>query len=135
MELRTNLGHLLIVDDDEQVREYLQARLQDEGFSCATVANGIEAIHALRQSATPNVILLDLNMPGMDGMEFLRLAQEHIGPAFGVIVMTGEQGPRLKDQVLRYGAFTLIEKPIDFDKLLKLIHIQQDYRRTRAGLR
>ncbi|HXE31011.1 MAG TPA: response regulator [Terriglobales bacterium] len=135
IQLKTNLGHLLIVDDDELVRDFLQTSLEDEGYSCAIAANGIEAIQSLRHNATPDVILLDLNMPGVDGLEFLRLASEHIGAAFGVIVMSGLSGPRLKEQVMRYGAFTMIEKPIDMAKLLRLIRIQVDYRKTRANLR
>jgi CheY-like chemotaxis protein len=134
MELHTTLGHILIVDDDDLIRDYLIMRLEDEGYTCAFAANGVEAIQVLRDHATPDVILLDLNMPGMDGMEFLRLAKQHIGPAFGVIAMSGDRGPRLKEQVTRYGALTLIEKPIDFPKLLKLIRVQLEYRKTRSNL-
>ncbi len=134
MQLMTTRGNVLVVDDDEQIREYLQLRLQDEGFACTAVANGIEAIENLSTSATPDVILLDLNMPGMDGMEFLRLAREHVGKEFGVIVMTGASGPRLKEQVVRYGALTMIQKPVDFEKLLRLIRIQQEFAKTRANL-
>ena len=135
MEFSTTLGHILVVDDDEMVREYLLTRLEEAGYSCSGVANGIEAIQALSRGPKPEVILLDLNMPGMDGMEFLRLANEHIGSEFGVIVMSGLQGSRLKQQVMRYGAFTLLEKPVDFDKLLRMIRIQQEFRRTRNNLR
>jgi hypothetical protein len=48
--------------------------------------------------------------------------------------MSGDRGPRLKEQVTRFGALTLIEKPIDFPKLLKLIRVQLEYRKTRANL-
>ena len=135
MSLQTVRGHLLVVDDDELVREYLRDRLCSEGFSCAVAANGLEAIQMLRQQATPEVILLDVDMPGMDGMEFLRLAQHHVGIRFGVIVISGVAGPRLKEQAIRYGALTLLPKPIDFDELLRLIAIQQELARTRSALR
>jgi CheY-like chemotaxis protein len=135
MSFQTARGHLLIVDDDELVREYLCERLREAGYSCAVAANGLEAIAALREQATPDVILLDVNMPGLDGMEFLRLAQNHVGTRFGVIVMSGVAGPRLKEQAIRYGAFTLLPKPLDFDKLLRLIAIQQELARTRSALR
>lgn len=135
MALPSQQGHVLVVDDDVLVRDYLRLRLRAQGFTCSSAANGLEAIEDLRRHELPDVILLDLKMPKVDGMEFLRLAQHYIGPAFGVIVMSGDELPRLKEQVMRYGALTLVGKPIDFGNLLRLIRIQQDYRRTCANLR
>ncbi len=132
-------GRLLIVDDDEQVREALSELLQEAGYACATAGNGLEAVQRMRQAGTPDVILLDVNMPGMDGVEFLRLAREQVGPGFGVIAMSGAvggaAGTRLRQRVQYYGALTLVEKPIDFAKLLKLVGIEMDHRKTRAGLK
>jgi CheY-like chemotaxis protein len=132
-------GRLLIVDDDEQVREALSELLQEAGYACATAGNGLEAVQRLRQAGTPDVILLDVNMPGMDGVEFLRLAREQVGPGFGVIAMSGAaaglSGQRLKQKVQYYGALTLVEKPLDVPRLLQLIAIEMDHRATRARLR
>ena len=121
------------------MRETLSDLLQEAGFACATARDGLEAVQRLRQAGAPDVILLDVNMPGMDGVEFLRLAREQVGPAFGVIAMSGAAGGaagrRLKQQVQNYGALTLLEKPIDVPRLLQLLAIQMDHRKTRDGLR
>ncbi|MEO7331765.1 MAG: response regulator [Minicystis sp.] len=61
---------VLIVDDDEGVRERLAKQLRDRGYSIATAANGLEALHYLRGGATVSVVLLDLVMPVMTGWEF-----------------------------------------------------------------
>lgn len=129
------LGRLLVVDDDELVRDYLQTRLAEAGYACACAANGVEALQLLRRETAPEVIILDLNMPGMDGFEFLRMTRTQIGHGFGVIVMTGQRAPRLKEQATGFGAFTVIEKPVAFEELLRLIRIQQQYQKIRARLR
>jgi CheY-like chemotaxis protein len=128
-------GRLLIVDDDEAVSEYLRQRFSELGMLCATAANGIEAIHRLLNDPAPEVILLDLNMPGIDGIEFLRLAEKHIGRQFGVITMTGCGTARRRQQAIDGGAAALIEKPIDFAKLVRLVKIQQAFLRTCANIR
>jgi two-component system chemotaxis response regulator CheY len=132
-------GRLLVVDDDPQVREALTEVLVEAGFACATAGDGREAVQRLSEAGTPDVILLDVNMPGMDGMEFLRLAREQVNAEFGVIVMTGAAegaaGERLKRRVRQYGALTLVEKPIDFAELLRLIGIEMEHRAMKARLR
>ena len=66
---------VLIVEDDEDLREMMAQLLTLEGFQTAAVANGREALDYLRATAKPNVILLDLMMPVMDGWEFRRHQQ------------------------------------------------------------
>lgn len=127
-------GTLLIVDDDAAVRELLSQRLEARNYHCTTAGDGEEAIQRIRLEV-PDLILLDLNMPGMDGMEFLRLARKHINHAFGVIVMTGGGSEEIREQAGRFGAFAVVRKPINFPELLRLIDIQLDYRRLRSRLR
>src|SRR5947208_6432557 len=66
---------VLIVEDDEDLREMMAQLLTLEGFQAATVANGREALEYLNSGARPDVILLDLMMPVMDGWEFRRRQQ------------------------------------------------------------
>ncbi len=62
---------VLVVDDEPAIRKTLRAYLEDEGYEASTLANGIDVIRAVR-SLAPNVIILDVMLPGMDGIEVLR---------------------------------------------------------------
>ncbi|MGH9519279.1 MAG: response regulator [Terriglobales bacterium] len=128
-------GHVLVVDDEQSVRVMLQSQLVDEGYDCQVAASGAEALDMLRQKDAPEVIVLDLKMPEMSGFDFLRQTQTQIGHGFGVIVMTGDPEPGLKERATAFGAFTLIEKPVVMEELLRLIRIQQQHQRLRSGLR
>src|SRR4051812_2995689 len=66
--------HILIVDDDADIRQMLSQVLELEGYSVSEACDGRQALEQLRNKVTPNVILLDLRMPGMDGFQF-RAAQ------------------------------------------------------------
>src|ERR1700737_4879182 len=109
---------VLIVEDDEDLREMMAQLLTIEGFHTATVANGREALEYLHQSVKPDVILLDLMMPVMDGWEFRR--QQQADPALApvpVIVLSALDHGRTSD--LEADAF--LKKPLDFDRLLSLV--------------
>jgi CheY-like chemotaxis protein len=109
---------VLIVEDDEDLREMMAQLLTLEGFHTATVANGREALEYLHGTGTPEVILLDLMMPVMDGWEFRR--QQQADPALApvpVIVLSAlDQG---RASTLEADAF--LKKPLDFDRLLSLV--------------
>ena len=109
---------VLIVEDDEDLREMMAQLLTLEGYDAASVANGREALDYLQHSSTPNVILLDLMMPVMDGWEFRR--QLEADPALApvpVIVLSA------LDQVraMNIHAAAFLKKPLDFDRLLALV--------------
>jgi CheY-like chemotaxis protein len=109
---------VLIVEDDEDLREMMAQLLTLEGFHTATVANGREALEYLHESMKPDVILLDLMMPVMDGWEFRR--QQQADPALApvpVIVLSALDHGRGSD--LEADAF--LKKPLDFDRLLSLV--------------
>lgn len=135
MDSPAQLGYVLVVDDDGHVRDLLQERLREAGYDCQAAASGAEALDLLRQRDAPEVIVLDLKMPGMSGFDFLQQTQTKIGHGFGVIVMTGDPEPGLKERATTFGAFTVIEKPVAMDELLRLIRIQQQHQRLRSGLR
>lgn len=108
----------MIVDDDRDIREALADVLQDEGFDVATAANGAEALKVLASGPLPNVILLDMMMPVMDGFEF-RLAQkmaEELAP-IPVVIITAGADERSRD----LEAAAVLRKPLNMSRLLETI--------------
>ncbi|HYR95809.1 MAG TPA: response regulator [Candidatus Binatus sp.] len=111
---------LLVVDDDPGSREALTALLATEGFEVATATDGRDALHQLGNGAAPCVILLDINMPGMDGRAFRRVqaADSQVGDV-PVIALSGD--PHIQDEVRQLCVRDYLVKPVDPDKLLGLI--------------
>jgi CheY-like chemotaxis protein len=109
---------VLIVEDDEDLREMMAQLLMLEGYQAATVANGREALDYLQRAKRPNVILLDLMMPVMDGWEFQRQleADPSLAPV-PVIVLSALDQVRAAN----INAAAFLKKPLDFDRLLELV--------------
>jgi CheY-like chemotaxis protein len=110
---------VLIVEDDADLREMMAQLLTLEGFRAAAVPNGKEALNYLVDGECPEVILLDLMMPVMDGWEFRR--RQRADPRLSdvpVIVLSALDQSRTRD--LHADAF--LKKPLDFDRLLELVH-------------
>jgi DNA-binding response OmpR family regulator len=110
---------VLIVEDDADLREMMAQLLTLEGFKAATVANGREALEYLHANDhKPDVILLDLMMPVMDGWEFRRKMQADPDVAdVPVIVLSALDQARVSG----VPADAFLKKPLDFDRLLKLV--------------
>jgi CheY-like chemotaxis protein len=109
---------VLIVEDDADLREMMAQLLTLEGYRATTVANGRDALEYLHKGDTPEIILLDLMMPVMDGWEFRRRQTED--PALArvpVVVLSALDPSRAAD--LNGAAF--LKKPLDFDRLLSLV--------------
>ena len=112
-------GRILIVDDDHDIRQTLSEVLEDEGYLVQSVANGAEALQALREGRLlPALILLDLMMPVMDGFQF-RLEQQRDPRIAGipVVVITAGGNHDLKT----IDAVEVIAKPIKLARLLSAI--------------
>ncbi|HMF93635.1 MAG TPA: response regulator [Vicinamibacterales bacterium] len=109
---------MLIVEDDEDLREMMAQLLTLEGFQTATVANGREALEYLHNASKPDVILLDLMMPVMDGWEFRRQQQADpsIAPVPVIVLSALDQG-----RASNLEATAFLKKPLDFDHLLTLV--------------
>jgi CheY-like chemotaxis protein len=105
----TKTAHVLVVDDDAEVREALGRVLEDDGFDVATVAGGSEALQRIGQK-TPDVVVLDLMMVGLDGPSTLREIRKNLGP-IPVIVHTGYPDGDLMQRALESSPFTLLAKP------------------------
>ncbi len=113
-------GHcpVLIVEDDGDLRDMMAQLLMLEGFHTTSVANGREALEYLHQGARPDVILLDLMMPVMDGWEFRRRQQADPAVADVPVIILSALDPARASGV---EANAFLKKPLDFDRLLSLV--------------
>lgn len=116
---------LLVVDDDAGSREALSALLATGGFDVATATDGRDALQQLGNGAAPCVILLDINMPGMDGRAFRRVqAGDSEMADVPVIALTGD--PHIEEKARELRVRDYLMKPVDPDKLLGLIALHCD---------
>jgi excisionase family DNA binding protein len=107
---------VLIVDDDEGTRTFVRASLELEGFDVREASSGTEGLAALEEEA-PDLILLDVMMPQMDGWEMLRRVQEQHGGAIPVVMFSGKVEDAAGEAVER-GASGFIGKPFDPQQLI-----------------
>ena len=108
---------LLLVDDDPGVRESLAHVLNSEGYDVLPAANGVEALEVAAQNAV-DLVLLDLNLPKKNGWDTFELMIKQ-NPQLPVIIITAR--PNQLFPALSSGAGALMEKPLDFPKLLQSI--------------
>jgi len=109
---------ILIVEDDPDLREMMAQLLLLEGVNAHAVANGREALDYLKEKDPPELILLDLMMPVMDGWEFRREQQRDPRlQGVPVIVLSALDPTRVGD----LGELAFLKKPLDFDRLLDLV--------------
>jgi CheY-like chemotaxis protein len=109
---------VLIVEDDEDLRDMMAQMLTIEGYRTATAANGREALDYLHHTEKPHVILLDLMMPVMDGWEFRRQqkADPELAPVPVIVLSALDPG-----RAATVDADAFLKKPLDFDRLLELV--------------
>jgi len=109
---------VLIVEDDADLREMMAQLLSLEGYRAETAPNGRDALRYLERGDRPDVILLDLMMPVMDGWEFRRRQVEDPTIAgVPVVVLSAVDPSRAGD----LGGIAFLKKPLDFDRLLELV--------------
>ncbi len=110
---------ILIIDDEDSIRDSLSGILADEGFTPLTASSGEDGLALLEQEEV-DLILLDIWMPGMDGIEALqRIIAQHDVP---VIMISGHGTIETAVQATRIGAFDFIEKPLSYDKIILAIN-------------
>ena len=110
---------VLVIDDDEVLLAIMQNLLNDEGFNALSTADGPQGI-AIYKEQRPDVVLLDLGLPSMNGMEVLRRLRSFDRKA-RVIVMTGYGSDELAEAALRDGAWGYVQKPIDYSNFFSQI--------------
>jgi UDP-3-O-acyl N-acetylglucosamine deacetylase len=111
---------ILIVDDEERIVKSITGVLDDEGFELTTAKSGEEALDIFQQEV-PLLTLLDIWMPGMDGIEALK-RMKGIAPDCPVIMLSGHATISTAMAAVKLGAFDFIEKPLSLDVLLKTVH-------------
>jgi len=114
-------GSVLLVDDDELVRDALVALLEEQGYAVAGAADGREALALLRGGGfRPGLIILDLMMPVMDGWEF-RAAQLEDAELASIPVVVFSAHHAARQAAATLGAVTALAKPLDVDELLRVV--------------
>ena len=108
-------ARVLVVDDDPATVELLQEFLVSKGYEVITASDGAEALRTVK-AERPHVILLDIHMPKMDGLEVLRQLKA-IYPTVSVIMVTGVNEETIGGQAMALGAFDYIVKPLDLPYL------------------
>lgn len=111
---------ILVVDDEPDIRNSVRDILEDEGFEVSLAENAIEA-RQLRESDKPDLVLLDIWMPGEDGVSLLKDWKENDGLPCPVIMMSGHGTVETAVEATRLGAFDFIEKPLSLAKLLRAV--------------
>jgi DNA-binding response OmpR family regulator len=108
---------VLLVDDEEEFVKALAERLKMRDLRSDTVLDGEEALSYV-EDQEPDVMVLDLKMPGIDGMEVLRQVRRAY-PRIQVIILTGHGTEKDEEEAKRLGAFDYLEKPVNLDVLVK----------------
>lgn len=104
-----------IIEDDTEFRNMLRELLEEEHYRVVAVGNGAEALEALRGETKPNVILLDVSMPVMDGFDFLRFRNDDPDLATVPVVLVTNARPHERPTI---GVNSVVRKPIDIDEIL-----------------
>ncbi len=113
---------VLVVDDEPQAVELLEEFLTAKGYAVVGASGGEEALRRLKEER-PHLMLLDVRMPAMDGLEVLRRARE-IDREVGIVMVTAVNEESTGREALRMGAYDYITKPLDFDYLERVLWVK-----------
>ena len=111
---------ILIVDDEESICQTLGGILTDEGHEVIMAASGEEALRVVEEEL-PNLVLLDIWLPGMDGIEVLK-AIKAAHPQIPVVMMSGHGTIETAVKATKLGAFDFIEKPLSLEKVILVVN-------------
>jgi CheY-like chemotaxis protein len=111
---------LMVVDDDEDIREVLKLFLEAEGYRVVTAADGRDALQQLQSHEQPSLILLDLMMPGMDGEQFMNIIRRGSFGNISVVIMSGHR--EAANKVIELNANCSLMKPVEYDDLMAVVH-------------
>ena len=118
---------ILIVDDEASIIESLEGILADDGFEVSHAFNGYEALKKI-EAESPDIVLLDIWMPGMDGIDTLKEIKKNF-PNLPVVMITGHGTIEAAVDATKSGAFDFLEKPLSIDKIIVTINNALNFRR------
>jgi two-component system response regulator HydG len=121
---------ILVIDDEQGILDTLRILLKNEGFEVTTVQGGKAGLEALR-AGVPDIVLTDVKMPGVTGIDILTAAREQ-DPETPVILMTAHTSLQTAIQAVNEGAFYYIQKPFSNDDMVAICRRAAEHRRLRA---
>ena len=110
---------ILVVDDEIAIVDILKAFLEDKEHKVFAAYDGVEAVEIAKRER-PHIILLDIYLPKMDGIQVLQAVRE-FDETIGIIIMTGFREKDVAQKAIEMGAFDYINKPFDFDYLERVL--------------
>lgn len=132
--------HILVVDDESAVRQLLSAQLQRLGYECSQASDGAEALVRCQQPPAPSVVITDIRMPQLDGVELLHRLKDQ-DDNIQVVMVSGQQDLDTVRRCLREGAYDYLLKPFEIDALantvsraLERYHLRRENLRYRRNL-
>jgi DNA-binding NtrC family response regulator len=127
-------ARILIVDDEADIRDLVQEILREEGYAVEVAGTAAEARTACAKEL-PDLVLLDIWMPDMDGISLLREWQQTLGQAVPVVMMSGHGTVETAVEATRLGALDYVEKPLSLAKLLRTVRsaLEEGQRRKQAA--
>ncbi|MGD9903726.1 MAG: sigma-54-dependent transcriptional regulator [Vicinamibacterales bacterium] len=123
-------ARILVIDDDPAIRESLRMALEYQGYAVMLAAGGEEGAVLVEREA-PDLVFLDIKMPGMDGLEVLQRLKP-LTDVTPIVVLSGNADIQTAVEATRLGAFDIVEKPLSTDRLLVLVRNALDSRRLRS---
>jgi len=118
---RSRGARVLVVDDEKAVRDLMRRWLTREGYDVRTASGGEQALAQMRMEA-PDVVLLDLSMPEMDGPTLLAGIREEYG-SLPIIVVTGYADSDLMSAALQYGPLVVLPKPVEGERVVETVRM------------
>ena len=123
-----NVMKILVVDDEEYICEILHEFLSLQGYQVDTAVNGEDALKKY-EADRPEVVLLDIRMPGMGGVDILRRIKE-IDSRPGVVMLSAFGDEETVNEVLQMGADYYLQKPVEFERLMEILTSLQESSHT-----
>lgn len=126
---------VLVADDDVNIRESLAELVESEGFSVVQAAHGAAALAIMRGPTPPDLVLLDVRMPQLDGLGVLRAWRENGGAEIPIIVISAYGDSAVMIEAMRLGAYDYITKPLEIDEITAILQRAAEQRRLSLAAR